>query len=40
MIYHGIQRTFQGTSALLADHGMEPGRINITLRRVEEPTTN
>ncbi len=36
MVYHGVARTFPGTSSLLREHGFDGGRINVTLRRIDE----
>jgi hypothetical protein len=35
MIYHGVARTFLGTSSLFREHGFDGGRINVTLRRID-----
>jgi alkylated DNA repair protein (DNA oxidative demethylase) len=37
LAYHGVDRIYPGTSALLAPHFPQGGRINLTLRRVTVP---
>src|SRR5258707_1495781 len=40
LAFHGVDRLYPGTSTLLAGWFPEGGRINLTLRRVAEPSAS
>jgi alkylated DNA repair protein (DNA oxidative demethylase) len=40
LAYHGVDRIYPGTSALLVPHFPQGGRINLTLRRVTVPVAD